>query len=201
MSEWNPEQHPRDTSGRFARKGSAEAEARRLGYRDTAHYLSAPGRAVATEDGRDEVSARIAADPDKHEFVGYFDTNRGMTLCRICGDNEGANDHLDPADPSHVWMDVEGLTAGQIDTLDAITDALATEFGIPPLMSANLVSDWITGTGDMSPVLADPEAIDGARAFVSDALTDRAENAGHPADCLFCRSGESSIHDYEPPQA
>lgn len=131
--------------------------------------------AVAASEGRDEVTADV--DPDKHRFSPDMDDE---TVCAFCGDNEGANDHLDRDDPNHVWMDIEGLTAGDIDRLDALTSDIADEFDGDLNIAARMVADWIGGVlvnSVRSEVLADPEAIDGLRAFTTDVLTER-EDAG-----------------------
>lgn len=180
MSTWKASDHPRDTSGRFARKGSPEAEARRLGYADVAAYLAAPGRAIPADSGRDEVSANV--DPDRHEFVPGTDADDEHPIwrCEVCGDNEGANAHLDPNDPGHVWMDLEGLTGGEIDRLDALTAAVVGDFDGDTLAAAQMVADWISGVlvnDARREVLNDPQAIDGLRAFMEDVRADR-EDAG-----------------------
>lgn len=85
----------------------------------------------------------MSHDPDRHEFTPDPDEPE---TCIDCGDNEGGNDHLDPADPSHVWMDVEGLTAADIDALNTLCDAGH---------SAQDVADWAGAGGDYRAAPAD----------------------------------------------
>lgn len=188
MTQWNPTEHPREDSGRFTRKLHP------LTMNDLIRATLAifPDAVVDEDNGgqliiytglRESGNAIVAfdpdADPDKHAFVSNPDDPES---CATCGDNEGANDHLDPDDHAHVWMGVEGLTAHDIDALDDLTDAIADHFDGELNPAAEMVANWIGGfdgetnqyVKDRSSLLADREAsLSGLRAFMGDVQADR----------------------------
>jgi len=66
----------------------------------------------------------MTTDQDKHDFVpGTLDPH----ACDVCGDNEGANDHLDADDDGHTWGGMDGFTQSDIDRLDALSDEYGAE--------------------------------------------------------------------------
>lgn len=138
-------------------------------------------------------------DPDLHQFTASAEDERE---CAVCGDDEGANDHQDPADHARVWMDVEGLTLADVDALDALTAAIAPEFEGNTLPAAQKVADWIGGfdgeanryAEERSALLADREgSLAGLRAFMDDTEAEEHDQAS----CLFCQAGETQAHTYE----
>ena len=85
-----------------------------------------------------DVVAHLASylDPDRHDFTPNADEPEARVSC---GDDASANDHQPPEKAARVWMDVEGLTAADVDRLDALVAD-----GFP----AEAVAAWAAVGGD-----------------------------------------------------
>lgn len=139
-------------------------------------------------------------DPDHHEYAPMPGLSSEPEACSVCGDSEGANDHLDADDAAHVWMDVEGLTAFDIEDADYIVSQVKGHFDDDEMAAARMVSDWIGGSSTPESALdgGSAEAIAGFLRFVEDVEADRADNLNLSPEALAEAARNTTAEAPEP---